>query len=183
MLSASEYPTASPGGEGRNRGMPLEAAARACMAQALGDAPRDLLGERVVIMSVRACADLRACVDRYAGQMHAAGESAASARDSVSRLLNECLEGAHIPTSLHHALWHWVEQAWADVPQAAAPRAYRTIHAEGATWLVHELDENEWRPRPVLVFESELVMRAVNHYPAAWHELGDDELYAVSWVS
>lgn len=36
------------------------------------------------------------------------------------------------------------------------------------------------RSRPDLVFEGEWAMKRVRSYPDNWHELSDDELFAIS---
>lgn len=35
--------------------------------------------------------------------------------------------------------------------------------------------------RPSLIFESEVSFRRVRDYPRSWRQLGDEELYALSW--
>jgi hypothetical protein len=55
--------------------------------------------------------------------------------------------------------------------------------------LVHDEDGHLWRvrevrfadARPSLIFESEVSFRRVRAYPADWRQLGDQELYALSW--
>lgn len=181
MLPTPRQSTLSSRGQARERRVGLEAAARGCIAQTLRNATRDVFGERVLVVSARASADLQRCIDRYARAMRVCGETRESTCGAVSHLLDRCVEDASVPTTLHRAVWRWVEAAWNDGPATGLYETFRTIYADGSTWLVHEVAENDWRPRPVLVFESELVMRAVNHYPLGWHDLGDDELYAVSW--
>jgi hypothetical protein len=64
-----------------------------------------------------------------------------------------------------------------------AQRTARLLQTEDTTWLVYEL-----RPLPFdrrngasLIFESDSAIRRVRNYPAAWRELSDEELLALSW--
>jgi len=58
-------------------------------------------------------------------------------------------------------------------------RTRQVLHfkAAGQDWTVYE----ETGAEPALIFETDCVARRVRTYPAAWAELADDELYALSW--
>jgi hypothetical protein len=59
----------------------------------------------------------------------------------------------------------------------------------GTDRLVHDEEGHLWRvrevcfadARPSLIFESEVSFRRVRAYPKEWRQLGDEELYALSW--
>ena len=59
----------------------------------------------------------------------------------------------------------------------------------GQDRLVRDEDGHLWRvrevrfadSRPSLIFESEVSFRRVRAYPPDWRQLGDVELYALSW--
>lgn len=59
----------------------------------------------------------------------------------------------------------------------------------GEDRLVRDEDGHLWRvrevrfadARPSLIFESEVSFRRVRAYPPDWRQLGDAELYALSW--
>lgn len=65
-----------------------------------------------------------------------------------------------------------------------AQRAGRRLTAEGEYWVVYELPASplDRRTSPSLVFESEGTVRRVRNYPRDWRELGDEELFALSWT-
>jgi len=65
-----------------------------------------------------------------------------------------------------------------------AQRTARKLFMDGVPWLVYELPSTfDRRHAPSLVFESELAVRRVRTYPAAWRSLSDAELWALSWAS
>ena len=50
---------------------------------------------------------------------------------------------------------------------------------EGRLWRVREVTYAD--AAPSLIFESEGVFRRVRRYPRDWDELGDGQLYELSW--
>ena len=71
-----------------------------------------------------------------------------------------------------------------DTDHHSSPRdaPARRIFGEGRHWLVSVFAGESCAPRPgpCLVFESHDVIRIVRQYPADWHALPDDALYAIS---
>lgn len=72
-----------------------------------------------------------------------------------------------------------------DVREDAAPQDSTTDHArtfvaEEALWTVRLRAAAYDRRRPDLVFECEHAIRRVRDYPADWHELSDEQLFALS---
>lgn len=72
-----------------------------------------------------------------------------------------------------------------DVRDDAAPldsngHLTRTFVAGDALWTVRLRSPAYDRRRPDLVFECEQVIRRVRDYPADWHELSDEQLFALS---
>lgn len=62
---------------------------------------------------------------------------------------------------------------------AAAPRRHLTIN--GVRWSVRlYLARFDRRSEPDLVFECDAAVRRVRNYPANWHELPDEDLFALS---
>ena len=66
------------------------------------------------------------------------------------------------------------------------PRRQRVEHThrivrdeEGRLWRVREVTYAD--AAPSLIFESEGVFRRVRRYPRDWDELGDGQLYELSW--
>ena len=57
----------------------------------------------------------------------------------------------------------------------------RVLVIGGEEWMVYEVDDVYGRSATTLVFESIEVIRRVRHFPVAWRELSEPELYAVSW--
>jgi hypothetical protein len=65
----------------------------------------------------------------------------------------------------------------------------RDNEAPGEDRLVRDEEGHLWRVRevrfadakPSLIFESEVSFRRVRVYPTDWRQLGDEELYALSW--
>lgn len=57
----------------------------------------------------------------------------------------------------------------------------RRLRVQGEEWLVYELLMPYDRRGATLVFESESIVRRVRVYPSNWRDLGDPELYALSW--
>ena len=63
-----------------------------------------------------------------------------------------------------------------------ARREGRVVHGEESVWRVYELVQRfDRRHGPVLVFESDTVMRTVRDFPSDWRTLHDDELIQLSW--
>ena len=64
-----------------------------------------------------------------------------------------------------------------------AQRTARQFIVDATRWLVYELPPHQFdrRTTPSLVFESDYVVRRIRDYPADWRDLGDDELFALSW--
>ena len=58
----------------------------------------------------------------------------------------------------------------------------RRLLADGEDWTVYELPAQPFdrRTSPVLVFESENIVRRVRNFPSRWRELTDVDLYALS---
>ena len=70
-------------------------------------------------------------------------------------------------------------------PQLARPVASRKVRlfvADGLRWIVREVPAPQFDRRggTHLVFDGELVMRRVRVFPANWHTLSDEALYALS---
>lgn len=66
---------------------------------------------------------------------------------------------------------------------AQPPRVAKTreFQADGRRWLVRESTySTDRRSGPCLIFDAETVIRRVRQFPADWHLLSDDELYALS---
>ena len=63
-----------------------------------------------------------------------------------------------------------------------AQRTARKLVVDGLPWLVYELpNPYDRRHTASLVFESDGTVRRVRNFPENWRELGDDELFALSW--
>ena len=63
-------------------------------------------------------------------------------------------------------------------------RSYRA--ADGVVWTVREREAGQIGSPPggrSLVFESDMVIRRVRHYPANWRGLPDAELERLSWTT
>jgi hypothetical protein len=58
----------------------------------------------------------------------------------------------------------------------------RRISADGVRWVIREVPAPAFDRRggTHLVFDGEMVMRRLRHFPTDWHELSDDELYELS---
>jgi hypothetical protein len=68
--------------------------------------------------------------------------------------------------------------------QSASPKpgTVRRLEAEGLRWSVREVPAPPFDRRggTHLLFDGEMVMRRVRTFPPEWHQLPDDELYALS---
>jgi hypothetical protein len=73
------------------------------------------------------------------------------------------------------------EQPDTDATQAG--KARRVTSPDGRQWAVHEYRSSRYdrRAGTSLVFVTEDAMRRVREYPDNWHELSDEELYALSF--
>lgn len=56
----------------------------------------------------------------------------------------------------------------------------RHFRIAGELWSVYEDTHVDWGQS--LIFESVKIGRRVRNYPAAWRELSDEQLYALSWT-
>jgi len=72
----------------------------------------------------------------------------------------------------------------ADVtPRAADPRSRTFVDLDGQIWHVSEQPFSGYDRRHgySLIFASDLAVRRVRDYPAAWFDLTEQELAALSW--
>lgn len=64
---------------------------------------------------------------------------------------------------------------------AMTPAPRRVLIVDGVRWEVRLfVSRYDRRSRPDLLFESHGIVRRVRNYPADWHTLSDDGLFAVS---
>jgi hypothetical protein len=66
--------------------------------------------------------------------------------------------------------------------RAALANARAMLTADGARWEVYEFVHPalDRRSGPVLVFESDTLMRLVRSFPENWRDLSDDDLLGLS---
>lgn len=64
-----------------------------------------------------------------------------------------------------------------------ARRTGRQITGDGVFWIVYELSASPFdrRSKAALVFENEGAVRIVRSFPAGWRDLGEEELFALSF--
>jgi hypothetical protein len=77
---------------------------------------------------------------------------------------------------------HELTPARTSAPDTNLPagRVARVLEREGRQWLVFEhVRPFDRRSSPDLVFESDAVVRRVRNYPADWHRLTSDQLWAL----
>jgi hypothetical protein len=105
----------------------------------------------------------------------------------VVRLLpkhSQWLTDANLIDARHHPIYSFVSDSSMPPPFsgiAQAKRNARMLQGEQMLWWVYEFAPAFDRRRgPVLVFESDTVVRTVRRFPSSWRTLSDEELLALS---